>query len=112
MSGREIGAVIVIAVAVGVAAYLFGRSRSMSSARPAAASAGKRLEEYDFYPFVIDASGHVDFDPAAFSTAVLHFLDEPNGRAAREPIVVGDQNLVRDTFPSDGLDRYKELYAR
>ena len=65
-----------------------------------------------FYPFVVDANGHVEFDPEAFTAAVRHLLDEPNARAARELIVIGEQNLVRDTFPSDWLQSYKQLYAR
>ena len=41
-----------------------------------------------------------------------HLLDNHNSRAARELIVIGEQNMVRDTFPSDRLQRYKDLYAR
>jgi class 3 adenylate cyclase len=71
----------------------------------------RRLEEYEFYPFRVNADGLVEFAPDAFDRAVQHFLAERNPRAAGELIVIGEQNLVRDTFPSDRLGRYRELYA-
>jgi class 3 adenylate cyclase len=71
----------------------------------------RRLDEYPFYPFVVDANGHVAFDAEAFDEGVRHLLKDRNDRAARELIVIGQQNLVRDTFPSDRLRRYKQLYA-
>ncbi len=72
---------------------------------------GRRLEEYDFYPFVANPEGHVEFHADAFNEAVAYFLNERNEQAARELIVIGEQNLVRDTFSSDRLQSYKELYA-
>ena len=110
MSALDIGVVIVLVVAVGFVFFFVGRSRAGSSGRPAPTTE-KRLEEYDFYPFVIDAKGHVEFDPESFTAAVDHFLHERNPRAARELIVIGEQNLVRDTFPSDWLQSYKQFYA-
>lgn len=111
MNGFEIGVGLVVAIAVGLVAFFVGRGQRRSSSPPTPAIE-KRLEEYDFYPFVIDAKGHVEFDPERFAVAVRHFLEEPNTRAARELIVIGEQNLVRDTFPSDWLHSYKLLYAR
>jgi class 3 adenylate cyclase len=90
--------------------WRFGRRRASSSRTEPTTE--KRLEEYSFYPFVVDAKGHVEFDPEAFTAAVRHLLVEPNVRAARELIVIGEQNLVRDTFPTDWLQSYKQLYAQ
>jgi class 3 adenylate cyclase len=100
---------LLLVAAAGVVGWLLGRrpTTSGTSLMPEPA----RLEEYDFYPFRVDAAGHVGFDPDAFDTAVGHFLDERNPRAARELIVIGEQNLVRDTFPTDRLNRYKAFYA-
>lgn len=98
-------ALVVAAVALG--AYLAGRRGASGPARP---GVGRRLEEYDFYPFTVDADGHVHFSSDAFNAAVEHFLAQRNERAARELIVIGEQNLVRDSFPSDRLRRYVELY--
>jgi class 3 adenylate cyclase len=102
---------VVVVVAVGAGAYILGR-RKQGPSQQAPAVDQSRLEEYDFYPFVINEEGHVEFDPDVFNRAVTHFLSEQNERAARELIVIGEQNLVRDTFPTDRLQNYKELYAR
>lgn len=71
----------------------------------------KRLEEYDFYPFVADEHGHIEFSPERFGKGARYFLNTHNARAARELIVVGEQNLVRDTFPTDDLAVYKQLFT-
>jgi class 3 adenylate cyclase len=103
--GLGLGAAAVAAVA----GYLAGRGTARSAPD---AGALRRLEEYDFYPFVVTEAGHVEFSPDAFDRAVTHFLSERNPRAAGELIVIGQQNLVRDTFPTDRLQRYKALYEK
>ncbi|HSR47316.1 MAG TPA: PAS domain-containing protein [Anaerolineales bacterium] len=103
---------LLIAAAAAGAGWFGGRRRSQSSPKAEApASELQRLEEYGFYPFTTDEAGHVHFDPDAFDTAVQHFLGQRNHRAAGELIVIGEQNLVRETFPTDRLGRYKALYA-
>jgi class 3 adenylate cyclase len=69
-----------------------------------------RLEEYDFYPFTVTDEGHIEFNATAFQTAVEHLLAHRNVSAARELIIIGEQSLVRDTFGSRELDRYKLLF--
>jgi len=93
--------------AIGVGFFL-GTRRTR---RPTTEPMERRLEEYDFYPFVVTSSGHVEFSADAFDRAVAHFLQERNLRAGGELIVIGEQNLVRDTFTSERLSRYKEFYA-
>jgi len=105
--------VAIAAVLVGVAGvggYLVGR-RGPAERSGDDAAAERRLEEYKFYPFVVTSAGHVEFSADRFADAVEHLLRERNDRAARELIVIGEQNLVRDTFPSDRLQSYKKLYA-
>lgn len=99
----------VLAVAVGLGGYWVGR-RTRSSPSGVEVT-GRRLEEYPFYPFDVNADGHVGFNADAFDEGVRHFLTERNPRAARELIVIGEQNLVRDTFPTEQLNRYKALYT-
>jgi class 3 adenylate cyclase len=70
----------------------------------------KRLDEYDFYPFITDEAGLVQFSPERFEQGVEHLLSNRNSSAARELIVIGEQNLVRDTFASAWLARYKLFY--
>jgi predicted transcriptional regulator YheO len=84
--------------------WLIGRRRSDNKIT------GKRLEEYDFYPFVNNPNGHVEFNPDLFNKAVQHLLKERNPLAAGQLIVIGEQNLVRDTLPSTDLVNYKRLY--
>jgi len=105
-----VAVVVVAVVAVGVTAYLMGKAAS-SPSMDVERQGGRRLEEYDFYPFVVNPEGHVEFHADAFNEAVAYFLNERNEQAARELIVIGEQNLVRDTFSSDRLQSYKELYA-
>ena len=76
-----------------------------------AAAENKRLEEYDFYPFVADENGHIEFSIERFVEATKFFLATRNPLAARELIVIGEQNLVRDTLPTDDLNAYKELFS-
>jgi class 3 adenylate cyclase len=104
-----IGLGVVILIGVGAAAYLLGTRRAPAGTDDAG-QIERRLEEYEFYPFVVNRDGHVEFDPDAFDEAVVHFLQERNERAARELVVIGEQNLVRDTSPSDRLGRYEQLY--
>lgn len=100
---------IVLVVAVGFAAYSFGRNGQ--SAHKIEASDTRRLEEHEFYPFTVDDAGLVEFDADLFSQGVRHLLKNHNPKAARELIVIGEQNLVRDTFGSESLAEYKSLYA-
>jgi class 3 adenylate cyclase len=97
-------------IAVGTGGYLAGRRSA--GGRGAEAPTEQRLEEFGFYPFGVNPAGHVEFSADAFNEAVRHFLDNRNERAARELIVIGEQNLVRDTFASDELARYKGLYEK
>ena len=110
MDPLPIAVFLVAVVIVAAVAYYAGLRRGSSTGNEDAASQ-RRLEEYDFYPFVINPDGHVEFSAEAFDRAAQHFLEDRNERAARELIVIGEQNLVRDTFTSDALARYKELYA-
>ena len=102
---------LLVIVVVGIVAYIAGTRRASADQTPEHRTE-QRLEEYDFYPFAVNPDGHVEFNAEAFDEAVRYFLDNRNERAAKELIVIGEQNLVRDTFSSDALARYKELYAR
>lgn len=98
-------AVAVVGVAlVAFAAYRFGVGRG------SAEEDERRLEEYDFYPFIVNESRHIEFSPEKFHEAVRFFLQSRNTRAARELIVIGEQNLVRDRFATSELVDFKRLY--
>jgi class 3 adenylate cyclase len=106
-----VGLGVLAIIAVGAVAYIVGSRRTQDGESTArTATTDKRLEEYEFYPFVVNPNGHVEFSAPAFNDAARYFLEHRNDPAARELIVIGEQNLVRDTFPSEDLARYKELY--
>lgn len=100
---------VIGAVLFGFGVYWWLGSRRSHSA-PTTRSELKRLEEYPFYPFVVNDDGHVEFSAEAFCQAVDHFMGEANERAARELIVIGEQNLVRERFATEDLNAYKRLY--
>lgn len=91
------------------AGFLFARHR-LGTESQSEGSSQKRLEEYDFYPFVVNSVGHVEFSPERFSRAVDHLLAERNTRAAGELIVIGEQNQIRETFATEQLNAYKRLF--
>ena len=72
----------------------------------------KGLEEYDFYPFTVNEAGHVQFDRDRFMRAVEHLVENHNPRAAGELIVIGEQNQVRETFPTDAINSYRQLFDK
>ena len=95
---------LIALVLVGVIAYLIGRGRSQTDKEV------KRLEEYDFYPFTVSESRHIEFSPEKFNEAVGYFLDHRNSLAAGELIVIGQQNFVRDRFATPDVDAFRRLY--
>ncbi len=103
--------VAALLVAISAAAGFYIGRRRQDDETVAPTPTQKRLEEYEFYPFSVTSQGHVEFDPEAFNRAVLHLLSETNERAAGELVVIGQQNLVRDTFPSDWLRNYNEFFV-
>lgn len=73
---------------------------------------GRNLEEYDFYPFAKDGKGHVFFDKDRFANAVRHFLRRRDDRAARQLVLVGEQNDVRNRLAGEALAQYLALYRK
>lgn len=105
MTAAAVIAGLVLLVVVGYGSYRLGSGglRSKGEAR--------HLEEYDFYPFVVNDDRQVAFDPERFRAAVEYFLSTTNPLAAGELIVIAEQNFVRDTFATPDLERYRRLYA-
>jgi class 3 adenylate cyclase len=100
--------VLVAAAVVGLGAYLVGR-RNTSEEED---EESKRLEEYSFYPFIVNESNHVEFDPGRFNEAVQYFLAHTNARAGGELIVIGEQNFVRDRFQTNEIADFRRLYDK
>jgi class 3 adenylate cyclase len=91
---------------VGLVAYRLGRQRSAQDDET------ERLEEYDFYPFIVNENRHIEFSVERFNRAVDHFMTRRNSIAARELIVIGEQNLVRERYATHEVDAYRRLFDR
>ena len=86
--------------------YFWGIYRERQSRK------GRNLDEYDFYPFGIDEAKILYFDEAKFLKAVDHLLKHRNNIAARQLILVGNQNDVENRLSADDRLLYRRLYSR
>lgn len=86
--------------------YVFGKYRERQLSR------GKNLEEYEFYPFELDDNKVLHFDPAKFTAGVRHLLSHRDNVAARQLILIGEQNGVENLLPREELASYRKLYNR
>jgi predicted transcriptional regulator YheO len=86
--------------------YLGGKYRERN------AQNGRNLEEYDFYPFGLDERKSLYFDAAKFDRAVRHLLRHRDPVAARQLILVGDQNDMHHQLSGDRLAAYRNLYSK
>ncbi len=73
---------------------------------------GKNLEEYDFYPFALDEKNNLYFDLEKFCIGVGHFLKNRDYYAARQLILVGEQNAVENRLTGNEKTRYRKLYHK
>jgi len=73
---------------------------------------GKRLEEYPFYPFVVDANNFPQFDLERFKAATSYFLKNYDYKAAQQLIHIGEQNNVRYFILGEDLEPYKKLFSK
>jgi predicted transcriptional regulator YheO len=89
-----------------VGGYLWGKFRERRSHN------GKRLEEFDFYPFGLDEAKVLYFDEAKFLKAVDYFLKHRNEIAARQLILIGQQNDVENSLSADDRLLYRKLFRR
>ncbi len=86
--------------------YLGGQFRERRS------RLGKKLEEYEFYPFALDENKNLYFDLQRFCTGVRHFLKHRDYYAARQLILIGEQNDVENRLTGDDKAQYQKLYRK
>lgn len=103
---------IVASLVVGLTVGAFAARRMSQTTETVPKVVLRGLEEYDFYPFTVNAAGHVEFSADRFNRAVQHLVAESNPRAAGELIVIGEQNRVTETFPTDALNSYRQLFDK
>lgn len=103
---QDVGTNLLVSLLVFVGGYLIGRWRIRRQLN------GRKLEQYDFYPFVADADGFPQFSLAQFGRGVTQLLKHADANAAGQMIILGEQNGVRYQLAPDALAAYEKLYAR
>ena len=86
--------------------YIAGKRTTTDSAKP------KRIEEYTFYPFVTNEQGIVEFNQHLFNEAVRYFIKNKKPFAAKQLIILGEQNIVRDILATADLNNYLVIHNK
>jgi predicted transcriptional regulator YheO len=73
---------------------------------------GKRLEEYDFYPYVINRQDFPEFSLKDFRLGMHYFLKNIDPTAARQLIFIGEQNNVRAQLEPAEQKVYERLFVK
>src|SRR5438105_13008271 len=73
---------------------------------------GRRLEEYDFYPYTINRDNFPEFNLKDFRLGVHYFLRNNDPTAARQLIFIGEQNNVRAQLEPAEQKVYVRLFEK
>jgi len=73
---------------------------------------GKKLEEYDFYPYTINRDNFPEFSLKDFRLGMHYFLRNFDPTAARQLIFIGEQNNVRTQLEPTEQKVYARLFDR
>jgi predicted transcriptional regulator YheO len=73
---------------------------------------GKKLEEYDFYPYTINRDNFPEFSLKDFRLGMHYFLRNFDPTAARQLIFIGEQNNVRAQLEPAEQKVYARLFDR
>lgn len=73
---------------------------------------GKKLEDYDFYPYAINRDNFPEFSLKDFRLGMHYFLRNFDPTAARQLIFIGEQNNVRAQLEPPEQQVYARLFAR
>ena len=86
--------------------FLFGKFRERKM------QGGKNLDDYEFYPFDLDEKKNLFFDVKKFNAAVTYFIKKRDNTAARQLILIGEQNNVERNIKGPENTSYKKLYKK
>ncbi len=103
---------IELLVNVAASAVLLGFGFLIGKFRERRSRDGKKLEEYDFYPFALDEKKVLYFDLEKFCVGIHHFLKNRDYYAAQQLIIVGQQNDVMNRLTGDEATAYRTLYKK
>jgi len=101
-----------LAVNLAASLVLFGGGFLIGKWRGRRQRIGRNLEQYDFYPFVVDEHGFPQFSLELFERGVEHLLENVDTQAAGQMIIIGEQNGVRYQLKPDVLGAYEKLHQR
>jgi hypothetical protein len=101
-----------IAVNLAVSLLVFTGGFVLGKWRARRQALGRNLEQYNFYPFIVDTDGFPQFSLQLFEKGVEHLLKNSNQNAATQLILIGEQNSVRYHLEPRPLAQYEKLYAR
>jgi predicted transcriptional regulator YheO len=73
---------------------------------------GKKLEEYDFYPYTINRDNFPEFSLKDFRLGMHYFLRNFDPTAARQLVFIGEQNNVRTQLEPAEQKVYARLFDR
>jgi len=73
---------------------------------------GKRLEEYDFYPYTVNREHFPEFNLKDFRLGMHYFLKNVDPTAARQLIFIGEQNNVRGQLEPAEQKVYERLFSK
>src|SRR6202035_4455102 len=73
---------------------------------------GRKLEEYDFYPFTVSRENFGEFNLNNFRLGMHYFLKNEDHTAARQLIFIGEQNNVRGQLEPAEQKVYSQLYDK
>jgi predicted transcriptional regulator YheO len=99
-----IASVIASAILLGLG-FLFGKYRERRHF-------GKKLEDYDFYPYGPDRNNFSEFSLKDFRLGMHYFLRNFDPIAARQLIFIGEQNNVRAQLEPAEQQVYARLFTR
>ena len=89
-----------------LAGFFIGRYRERRRLK------GRDLHQYDFYPYIPSAENFVEFSLKDFRLGVHYLLRNPDARASRQLIFIGEQNNVRAQLGAEDLRAYERLFAK
>lgn len=73
---------------------------------------GRRLEEYDFYPYTVNRDNFPEFSLNNFRLGIHYFLRNNDPTAARQLIFIGEQNNVRNQLEPAEQKVYARLFDK
>jgi predicted transcriptional regulator YheO len=73
---------------------------------------GRKLEEYDFYPYTINRDNLPEFNLKDFRLGVHYFLKNYDYTAARQLIFIGEQNNIRAQLEPTEQKQYARLFDK